>query len=87
MDDPVREAQLEEVYQLLKASCMKTKRAKILESITSNQEVFTADERAYLRKIIAEHFEFYRTIAESSHCTKGNQKIYQLVKGLWEKLQ
>lgn len=88
--DLVREAQLEEVYQYLKVSFMKTKRAKILESIASNQDSdksLTADEKAYLRKIISSHFEFYRTIAESSHCTNGNQKIYQLVKGLWEKLQ
>jgi hypothetical protein len=50
-------------------------------------EVLTKEEKAYLRKIIKDHFEFYRTVAESSHCTPGNRKIFALVSGLWQKLQ
>ena len=75
MKDPVREAQLNEVYEYLKASFMK------------NTAGLTADEKAYLRKIIAEHLEFYRSVVESSlEPTAGNQKLYQLLKGIWEKL-
>jgi hypothetical protein len=82
MKDLIREAQLEEIYQFLKAAFMKTKQPSFGDGAS-----LTADEKAYLRKFIAEHLEFYRTVVECGHPTAGNLKLYELLKGIWEKLQ
>jgi hypothetical protein len=49
-------------------------------------KALTPAEKAYLRKFLKEHYEFYRRIAEHGS-TPGNRKLFELVRGLWDKLQ
>jgi ubiquinone biosynthesis protein Coq4 len=46
----------------------------------------TADEKAYLRRFLKEHYDFYHKVAQHGS-TPGNTKLFALVESIWLKLQ
>ena len=52
----------------------------------SKDKTLTAQEAAYVRRLIADHLVYYQDLANSSKCSKTNRELYELVRGLMEKL-
>jgi hypothetical protein len=45
----------------------------------------TKEEKAYLKRFLKEHYDFYRNVAQHGS-TPGNQKLFALVESIWLKL-
>jgi hypothetical protein len=52
----------------------------------AKDKTLTAQEAAYVRRLIADHLVYYQDLAKSSKCSQTNRELYELVRGLWEKL-
>jgi hypothetical protein len=47
----------------------------------------TDKERAFLRRLLAEHRTYYDLLSMHPKCSRKSQESRHLVNGLWEKLQ
>jgi hypothetical protein len=83
MKDLVREAQLEEVYEYLKASFMKQPKGH--KVILSN--ALTPEECAYLLGIVRQHLFYYEMLIGLPNATEQSKAHYQFIKSVVGKLQ
>jgi len=44
------------------------------------------EERTYLRKLLKEHLDYFRTLAGSAKCTAPSRAKAQMLEALWAKL-
>lgn len=57
------------------------------EVVERGSSALNAEEARYVAGLIGEHLNYYGLLAGSTKCTPANRQRYELVKGIWEKLQ
>ena len=50
-------------------------------------KILSPEEAAYVRKLIAEHLEYYGLLVGNEKCSPANRERYELVRGLMEKVR